>query len=63
MARKAPDRLVPNGLEDLSGKDLTEQPEESWRTVREQSGHEGDEQSVTDQAVHRTSSFHESAGC
>ena len=32
-------------------------------TVKEQSGHESDEQSVAGQAINRTSNFQEDAGC
>ena len=49
--------VEPNGWEDFSGKDLTDQQEESWVTVRAQSGRERDEKPETDEAVYRTSSF------
>ena len=47
---------------DLGGKHLTEQPGESWVTARAESGHEVNEQSEADQAVHRTFSSQECAG-
>ena len=53
---------VPGNRKDVSGKYLIEQPVGTWVTVRTQSGHEGDEQSVSGQAVYRTFGFQEGAG-
>ena len=54
---------VPISQRDLSGKDITEHPGEIWVTLRAQTAHEGDKQSVADQAVHKTSSFREDTDC
>ena len=49
--------------ENLSGKGPNEQSGENWVTIMEQSGHEGEEQSVVGQAGCMTYSFQEGISC